>query len=273
MILVTGATGTVGRYVVERLVGEGRSVRALSRSPEKAKLPNGVEVVSGDLEKTDTFPAFLDGIKKVFWVITHEADKTFPFVARQAGVEQIVLLSSLSINEHPDNAIARFHSAAEEAVRESGVNWTFLRAGGFMSNTLQWAQSIRSEGIVRAPFGTSGAAYIDPRDIADVAVLSLISSGHAEKIYLLTGSELMSPIDQVEVLSDVLQKDIQFIDISEGTALENMKDFYPDEIVEAAIQGLKQANPTGVSPTVKEITGRYPRSFNQWVTDHLNAYR
>lgn len=274
MILITGATGNVGREIVKQLNDKGHQVRALSRNPEKASLPANVDVVAGDLSDPETLKNVLDGVKKVFMIRVPGSDK-FPEIAKQAGVQHIVFLSSSAIEAGTDNFIGRTHSNTEELIRQSGVQWTFLRPGAFMSNAFQWAGSIRSEKTVREPYGDVGMAPIDPRDIAAVAAESLVGSGHDGGIYTLTGPEVLTPREQVETLSHVLGQSIHFENISEATARENMRKFVPKEIVDALFQlkGAAANHPPAVLSTVEEITGEAARNFNQWATDNADAFR
>jgi uncharacterized protein YbjT (DUF2867 family) len=144
-----------------------------------------------------------------------------------------------------------------------------------MSNTLQWAHSIKYEGIVRAPFGDVVSNPIDPRDIAAVAVKSLITSGHENKIYTLTGPELLSQREQVSILANVLGQNIHFENIPKDVAAKKMKQFIPDRIVDASLDLME--NTTGhsieVLETVKKVTGQDGRSFRQWAFDHADLFR
>ncbi|WP_067929186.1 SDR family oxidoreductase [Alicyclobacillus shizuokensis] len=271
MILVTGATGNVGRHIVDELCKGGHRVRILTRNPTKVSFPTEVEVAVGDLTAPETLRDALDGVQSVY-LVRVPGSEAFPQIAKALGVEHIVFLSSSAIELPTENAIGRNHLITEELIRQSGVKWTFLRPGAFMSNTLQWTGSIREEGVVRAPFGDVATAPIDPRDIADVAVKVLVSSKHYRKIYTLTGPELLTPMEQVKILSKVLGKDIRFEHMSEEIAKETMKRFAPSEIVEALFQILREP-PTQVLNTVQHITGRPPRTFEQWAIDNASAFR
>jgi uncharacterized protein YbjT (DUF2867 family) len=274
MILVTGATGNVGREVVQQLQQAGRHVRVLTRSPEKVSFPEDVEIAAGDLTAPETLKTALDGVQKVFLLRVPGSD-SFPTLAKQSGVEEIVFLSSGAIDSPTENAIGRNHLHTEELIRQSGVKWTFLRPGSFMSNTLQWAGSIRAEGVVRAPFGDVGNAPIDPRDIAAVSATALVSSGHDGKVYTLTGPEVLTPVDQVQILGSVLGRDLRFENIPESVAEENMKRFTPPEIVESIFSLIRDNKNHADSPTttVEDVTGRPAHTFRQWVSDYAELFR
>lgn len=273
MILITGATGNVGSEVVEQLRHTGQPVRVMSRNPEKADFPENVEVVRGDLNDAESVKSVLDGVQKVFLIQTPDSDD-FPGLAKQSGVEHIVFLSAAAIEVQIDNVIGQTHLKKEEFIKESGVAWTFLRPGAFMSNALQWTNSIQSEGVVRAPFGDIGMAPIDPHDIAAAAVTALTETGHNGQIYSMNGPEVLTPREQVQILSTATGKDIRFENISRDAAKERMARFIPEPIVEASLDLIQFSaeHPAQVSNTVKEVTGRNARTFKQWAEEHAELF-
>jgi uncharacterized protein YbjT (DUF2867 family) len=161
---------------------------------------------------------------------------------------------------------------AEQAVRESGLAWTFLRPGGFMTNAFQWVDSIRSDGVVRIPFGEISGAVIDSRDIAAVAAKALSSEGHEGKIYTLSGPELVTPRQQVGILGDVLGRNLGFETIPDDIARGYMLRHMPVEIVDALFD-LASRGISTLLPTVEEVTGRVSYTFKQWSIDHIGAFR
>jgi uncharacterized protein YbjT (DUF2867 family) len=273
MILITGATGNVGREIIKQISNAEHPIRVLSRNPEKGSFLKNVEVTTGNLSDPESIKDVLKGVKKVFLINVPGSDQ-FSQIAKQSGIEHITFLSAAAI-EYPDNAIGQAHSYTEELIRQSGVKWTFLRPGAFMSNTLQWIHSIQSEGMVRMPFGDVRTSPIDPRDIAAVAVNSLLSSGHEGKIYTLTGPENLSPREQTRILSTVLGEDIRFENISRDLAKENMIKAIPVPIVEASLDLMEKAtdHPLEVFNTVKEVTGQESRTFKKWATDHKELFQ
>ncbi len=208
MILVSGATGTVGRPLVTELITAGADVRALSRTPERAGLPPGVEVVPGDLGRPETLPPAVAGIERAFLLSGGpegpEHDANLIAAAKQAGVAHVVILSVLGADHRADDPITRWHLAGEQAVVDSGMAWTILRPGAFMSNALMWAPSIKAQGVVYAPFAQAKTAAVDPADIAAVAAQALTGAGQDGRTYPLTGPELLSAADQVEILGAAL---------------------------------------------------------------------
>jgi uncharacterized protein YbjT (DUF2867 family) len=283
MILVTGATGTVGREVVARLLAAGEEVRALTRDPGRAEFDASVEVVAGDMGEPSTLPPALAGVDRVFLVSVGgrlpEFDAAMATAARSAGVRHIVKLSVIGAMQSSEDVArtpSRLHVEGETAVRDSGVAWTFLRPGPFMTNALNWVPMIKRDGVVRVPFGHNAAVPIDPADIAAVAARVLTSTGHAGMAYPLSGPEVLSPAQQVEILARALQRELSFVDLPEDAARQGMvRSGMPADLVEGQLKSLRDGNLphlTKVFPTVEEITGRPPRSFHRWVTDHLDSF-
>lgn len=273
-VLVTGATGNVGREIVKQMLGVGQAIRVMSRNVDKVTFANHVEVVGGDLTNAIQVKEALKGVRKVFLIHVPGAD-SFPQVCREMGVEHIVFLSSSAIESATENAIGRMHAHTESLIDESRVDWTFLRPDAFMSNSLQWAKSIREEGVVRAAFGHVKSTPIDPRDIAAVAVKALCSVEHARKIYTLTGPETVTPKDQAQIIQGVLGKKVEFIDIPGEMARQQMLQYAPKEIVDAlfTLSADSLADPKPPTKTVEDVTGMPAHTFEQWVMDNRAAFR
>jgi uncharacterized protein YbjT (DUF2867 family) len=196
-------------------------------------------------------------------------------VAGEAGVRRVVLLSALAAQTRADGAIGRGHVEAEQAVRESGLDWTVLRPGQFASNALRWAGQIREQGVVRAPFATVGLPAIDPADIAAVAKVALTEGGHGGQTYTLTGPEQVTPPNQVRAIGAALGRELAFVEITAEQAREQMSRHTPSEIVDAALALVGSPTPEElrVLPTVEEITGQPARSFEQWARENVAAFR
>ncbi|AHH99825.1 NAD(P)H-binding protein [Kutzneria viridogrisea] len=270
MIFVTGATGNVGRQVVEQLVARGEQVRGLSRTPEKANLPESVQVVA-DLAA----PGALDGVDRIFLGLFGLAPVPEQLdVIKRAGVRHVVFLSSSSVLG-PDNAIARHHREAEQAIIDSGLDWTFVRPGGFMANALQWAPSVRAERVVRAPYPGFVSSPTHEKDIAAVAVAALVGDGHRGAAHELTGPEALSYLDMVHLLGTAIGEDVRFEEQTEQQAREAMGQFVPAEIVDSLMSIYHVDDPafSHVLPTITEVTGRPALTFRQWAADHVADYR
>jgi uncharacterized protein YbjT (DUF2867 family) len=188
---------------------------------------------------------------------------------RSAGVERVVLLSSSSVpSGDVTNAVARYHIESEAAVRESGLAWTFLQPNTFMSGTLDWASQLRAGDVVRARFADVAVATIDPVDVA-------AGDGHAGRSYRLSGPESLRPADRVATLARVLGRDLRFEGQTNAEARAEMSRAMPPEYVDAFMRFFADGtlDESEVLPTVREVTGRPPRSFEQWATAHADAFR
>jgi len=282
MILVTGATGTVGRELAGELARRGAKVRALSRNPAAAAFPAGVETVAADLGDAGMLGPALAGVERVFMLATGPArlghETSLVAAARRAGVARLVKLSALTVEDSTaDDIITRWHRAAEQAVTGSGLAWTILRPGAFMSNTLPWAGMIRHQGQVFAPFPGIPTAAIDPADVAASAAAVLLEDGHEGQAYPLTGPEPISARDQSATLSQVLGRKVGITEIPPQAARQRMITAgTPAQIADAVLDTLAGAG-TGpgalVQPAVRQLTGRPPHTFRDWATRHAAAFR
>ena len=245
MILITGATGNIGVELVKRLVSKLTPIRVITRDEKKiAHLEPEVGRVIGDRHEPSVVQRALQDVEKVFVLsgpfdIDHEADRLLMNKAKNASVRQIVLISSSTVHLAEKNSVGVFHREKEMLVERSGVPWTFLRPGAFMSNALQWVDTIKSQGKVFNPTGAGKFAPISPYDIAAVAALALISSGHEGKANDLTSSQLLSTHDQVHILSKVIDTPIECIDIPTEVAAERLK---ASGIPEILIQGFSRSH-------------------------------
>lgn len=285
MILVTGATGTVGGRVVRQLRDTGEKIRALTRDPSRVQLGDDIEVVAGDLGDPATLPSVVAGVDRVFLMslghhkLTYDAN--LAQAAARAGVSHIVALSSLGVQEADesgmDNPLAHWHRVGEQAVRESGVSWTVLRPGGFMSNALNWAASVRADGVAYGPSAELAEAPIDPDDIAAVAVRALTTDGHTGGVYPMTGPETLTPVEQVAILADVLGKPVRFQEIPLEVQRKGMLRALPAETVDGVLESYRQAVSSGtfrahVLDTVDRVLGRPARTFREFVTAHAELF-
>jgi len=280
VILVTGATGNVGRHVVSQLLHTGVAVRALARDPASAGLPDSVDVVRGDLSAPDTLNAGLKGVDAVFllWpALTVDLAPAVLNVIRKHA-RRIVFLSSLGIRDdlaqQPDSVNA-LHADIEHLIEQSGLEWTFLRPGGFATNTLWWAPQIRAEGVVRWAYGACARAAIHERDLAAVAVRVLTSEGHGAAKYLLTGPRTLTQVEQVQIIGEVIGRPLRFEEISPEAMRSQLLTRIPPAVVDGALTYWARlvTEPELVSPTVEEVTGAPARPFREWVSDHARDFR
>ena len=275
MILVTGATGNAGRAVVRALLDIGEGVRALVRD-DHSSLPDGVEAVAGDLNRPESLEPHLSGVTAAFMLSGYEGMTETLANMRGAGVKRVVLLSSSAApGGDLSNAVARYHILSEQAIRESGLAWTFLQPNTFMTNTLQWLPQLREGDLIRAPFADVAIATIDPADIGAVAAKALASDELEGRSLRLSGPEALYPADRVRVLGSALGREVRFEAQSNQAAREEMSATMPAQYVDAFFSFFAEGtvDETTVLPTVGEILGREPGSYARWVAANIESFR
>lgn len=266
-VLVTGATGLVGRSLVGQLLAAGATVRALSRRPETADLPDGVEVVGGDVCEPASLVPALAGVDRVYLFTGGPAANGFAGLARDAGVECVVMLSGLGTGDP---------ASVEQPLAGAGLEWTHLRPGAFSSNALwQWGEAIRTTGTVRGPYWDAAAAPIHEADIAAVAATALLRDGHGGQRYVLTGPESLTYRQQIARIAQATGREITVVEEAPQQARERMLAELPEPIVDRLLTLWADAvgHPATVQPTVEDITGRPARSFAQWAGDHVADFQ
>lgn len=280
MILVTGATGNIGRELVPILLEAGQPVRVFTRDERKVThLDACVERAVGDFDTPETLMAAVAGVERLF-LVTYETrqDANVLRAAKESGVRHIVKLSTLEATEHKIQ-VGKWHYEREDLIRRSGLDWTFLRPGMFMSNSLDWwAESIQGQGSVFFPGGKKGrVAPVDPRDVAKVAALALTQPGHSGQAYELTGSELFTIGEMVQVIARVLGKPIQYVDIPPIAAKLFMLNSGMDKTLVNALMemlaSLRRNEGALVTDTFQRLTGQPPRTFEAWCRENIRAFR
>ncbi|MEV0310848.1 NAD(P)H-binding protein [Nonomuraea fuscirosea] len=267
-ILVTGATGQVGRHLVTRLHQDGHHVRALSRNPAKADLPAGVEVVAGELADAATLGAAFDGVEAVH-LITFGGDQDLTNgseiidLAARHGVIRATVLGGWS------------PTSVESALEAGPIPWTLLRPVEFMANALEWADEIRSQGSA-SMFAGFPSAMVHEADIAAVAATALTHEGHEGRSYPLTGPEALTPAERVRIIAEATGQEIAFVQLDEETERARLRGYgYDEDYVEFSIQ-LATSPPEAagvVLPTVEDVTGTPARTFAQWAREHADRFR
>jgi uncharacterized protein YbjT (DUF2867 family) len=283
MILITGATGTVGSELVKQLVEARQKVRALVRDPAKAlKFGSGVEVVKGDLSKPETLGAAFVGVDKAFVLsaagpdlVTLEGNAYD--AAKRAGIKHIVKLSAFGVETDiiPGAPGMKWHNESERRLRALGTAWTILRPGPFASNVINF-WGIKQRGGLFLPTGNGKDPQIDPRDIAAVAVKVLTTPGHEEKIYELTGPELLSYAEVVQKIAAVTGKPLKFVDVPVAAWSQEMLGAgFPPPMVDTLLVYFAsvKAGRWYVTSTVPDLLGRPARTFDQWAKDHATVLR
>ncbi len=221
MILVTGATGTVGREVVDLLLAGGAKVAAVTRDPSRADLPEGADVVAGDPSRPPTLATTLRGAEALFLnpaTVGTSAAELLELAAGQ-GVERVVMLSGAVLDlETGDDPLAANFKLVEDAIKASGLEWTFLRAGEFAANGLNWAPQIRATGVVRDAYGDASTSPIHERDIAAVGVRALTDPGHAGRTYALHGAASITRRERVGLIGEAIGRPLTSEEVTHAQA-------------------------------------------------------
>ena len=281
MILITGATGTIGSEVVRQLAARGEKVRALTRDPARAQVPDGVEVVRGDYREPASVQAALAGVTALFAVAVlgpddAETDATLFAWAREAGVRRVVKLSAIGTGDPAVGPAGQWHLGGEQSLLSSGLEWTVLRPSAFASNTLSWAEAIRAGQPVPNMTGSGTQGVVDPRDVSEVAVETLLATGHTGRTYTLTGPELLTTVDQAAALSSVLGRPVTTVDVPPDALREQFLQSGASEIyAEGVLAGTAYIRAGGnavVTQDAREVLGREPRTYAEWARDHQEAF-
>lgn len=282
MILVTGATGNVGRELVRALDAVDERIRVLVRDPGRAAgLCDRAEVAVADLTQPASLVAAFRGVDRLFLLTqgtgTDQAGHAVA-AAREAGLRRIVLLSSVNVIGDPVPAMGKWHHAREQLVLASGIPATILRPSGFMTNALEWAPTIRDGGYVLDPTGPGRFSLIDPADIADVAALALVEDGHEGAIYAPTGDDVRTTAEHVRILADVLGRtiDVRTAATAEDAIRARYANGAPPALAAALLSAITamRADTVGFrTDDVERLLGRRPRTFERWCERHIPAFR
>lgn len=283
MILITGSTGYIGSEVARLLSQAGVLARALARDLKKGQKLPGINWVAGDLAKPETLPTVFADCAKLF-LLTGNVENTAELqhnaiaAARQAGVAHVVKLSAFGASSHSNSLIGRWHYQMEKELRDSGLVWTMLRPHHFMQNLLAQAENIIKDGVVYSAAGEGKIPFIDTRDIAAVAVVTLTQPGHTGKKYVITGSAAISYRQVAEIIGAAIGKKLRYIDESFDEARARLtKAGQPSWLIEStlAIAAYQRAGgPTEtMTSVVADLTGKPPRTFAEFAHDHANVFR
>jgi uncharacterized protein YbjT (DUF2867 family) len=279
MILITGATGTVGSEVVKRLSACGVQVRAVTRDPRKAdahRLPH-VHFTQGDFEDVESMRRACSDVDRAF-LLTNSTERTahqqiaFTRVAYQSGVRHIVKLSQLHADTNAPGRFLRYHAAVEAAIQASGLAFTFLRPNLYMQGLLNFRQSIREQSAFFAAAGEARISAVDVRDIADVAVAALTTAQHDNKIYALTGPDALTFAEMAHQLSSAVGRTITFVDVPPEFMRAALADLgFPVWQADGLLEEFamyRRGEAAGVEPGVREAMGRLPRGFEEFARDY-----
>ncbi|MFJ6808935.1 SDR family oxidoreductase [Streptomyces anulatus] len=282
LTVVTGATGTLGRHVVDGLLSSGRPVRAVSRQPRRSALPSAVEVLAGDLHEPSTLGTAFEGARALVLIAVPDSAVEVVACARAAGIEHIVVVSSAAVTAGHDTT---YNLPVERAVRASGLDWSIVRPGEFATNALLiWGPSIRSGRRVVEPFPDQAGNPIHEQDIADVVVADLLDPDRRGRVDTIIGPDTLTKREQVARIAAAVGDDITLDEVTPEQALRFYREqggFAADNAdwlygltsydgVEGVTDEPREANPASDSAylTLAEVLGRPARSYAQWARDH-----
>ena len=278
MILVIGATGTIGTLLVAQLLEAGHTVRALTRDPEKAaKFVGKLEVAIGDLNDEDSLVKAMRDVERFFLITTStQQDRNALAAAKRAGARHVVKISTQEAGWNPVQRHGHWHKEREELIRASGLAWTFLRPCMYMNFALSWNESVRSENTVCSGGGDGKLGPVDPWDVAAVAKTALETSGHENAAYELTGPEVVSFGDMVALLSKVLGRSIRHVAISDAQQGEIFTRMgLPEHTVKGLVETfslIRAGRFAYLTGDIQRVTGNDPRTFETWMRQHIAAF-
>jgi uncharacterized protein YbjT (DUF2867 family) len=282
MILVTGATGTNGRELVDELKKRHVPFRAMLRDANKRSLlPEGVDTVEGDFARPETLARALDGVDHAFLVSpsseqSAELEKTFIAAAKNAGVAHVVKLSVIGADRNSLCRFQRFHREIEIELENSGMGWTNLRPNMFMQTTLSYKPTIVSQNAIFASAGNSRISIVDVRDIAAIAAVALTEAGHEGKNYVITGPQALTHTEIAAHLSEALGKEVRYVDVPYSVTRDALLQMgIPTWQVEGIIElndMYKRGEAAGVTDTVRSVAKKEPIAFAQFARDFANMF-
>lgn len=285
IILVTGATGTVGRQVATALTRAGARVRAAVRNPSDAGdlRDAGVELVTFDFGDAASVRAALEGVKRVFLLTPFVQDsaalvRTVVGAAKDAGVQFILRMSALGADPQSDFALARDHGQAEDLVKDSGIDWAVLQPTFFMDNVVNYgAATIASDSALYGAAGDGRAAYVSTADIADVAAAILATpTEHRSQTYVVTGAKAHSDAELAAAVSDVLAEPVRSIALSPEQQREGLLGMGTPAWMVDALVGLESVKrngwAAGTTSVVSDVLGRAPESLTAFLQRHRGRF-
>jgi uncharacterized protein YbjT (DUF2867 family) len=281
-ILVTGATGNVGRELVRQLVDRGVEVKAATRRPGEvaAALAIDVEVVELDYDVTETWDAAVQWADRVVLVPPpfdpQSDERLVPFLdwAVQSGSRHLVFLSAMGADVREQMTLRR----VEQRIERTGVAWTFLRPNIYMQNFARRfiAGQIREEGEFRLSAGDAAVSFVDSRDVAEVAAIVLQDDAHFGQAYTLTGPEALGHDDAARIIADVADRPVRYRAVDEAEMRESVLEagWAPDQadVFALLLATIRAGERAAVTDHVQRLLGRPPRSFVDFARDHAGVW-
>jgi uncharacterized protein YbjT (DUF2867 family) len=283
MILVTGATGNIGRPIIDLLVGQGAGVRAVTRDPKTVGLPAGVEVVEGDPSRPDTITPHLHGVTSLFLnprTVGTVVDELLDIVKRH-GVTRVVTVSAINCDDDPARQPSRYrgeyNKEVEDAAIGSGLEWVSLRSSIYASNTIGlWAGQIRAGDVVFGPYAAATTTPIDERDIARVGAQALLTDGLLGRRVELTGPQRFTHEEMVTTIGDAIGRSVRYQEVPperarQGIIGSGFSEQFADALLAMQARSIEQ--PAPVTGEVEKILGRPPFTYARWAADHAAAFQ
>ncbi|MET7451668.1 NAD(P)H-binding protein [Streptomyces sp. NPDC005574] len=279
MIMVTGATGTVGREVVNLLVAGGAKVAAVTRDPAATAFPDGARAVAGDPSRPQSLTPALDGVEALLLSPRAVGGATSELLrlAAEHGVRRVVVLSAVTVEYGGGyRRFAREFELVEAATRASGLRWTFLRCADFTANALAWAPQIRRTGVASGAYGDAATSPIHERDVAAVAVRALLDPAHDGRAYAITGPQSLTQHDKARLIGEAVGRELRFEEIPperlrQLMLAQGLPEDVPDRLIGYAAACLEQPGPT--TDSVARLLGRPALTFADWAAEHADVFR
>jgi uncharacterized protein YbjT (DUF2867 family) len=275
-VLVTGATGRVGRHVVAGLLEHGVAVKALVRRPPTAALPGEVDVVEGDLTRPQTVGAAAEGADAAFLLwpgfSADGAAEAVDGLARH--VSHVVHLSAARLQGDDEGVVEGVWADVERLVERSGVAWTFVRGGGFAANTLEWARRIHAGDEIAIPYPRAARSLVHERDVADVAVHALVDPDLRNRAFAVTGPEVLTQLEQVRAIGEAIGRQLRVVEQSPDDARRELAAVLGEAYAAAVLAhwATLEEEPERATDDVERVTGRPARAFAQWARDHADDF-
>jgi uncharacterized protein YbjT (DUF2867 family) len=283
-ILVTGATGTIGKATVNALFKRsGVTIRVGVRTAVKAEIleKRGAKPVDFEWGNTDKIAAAIKGVDKIFMLTPMsnaqvEVGKQLIDAAKAAGVAHIVKLSAIGCEQEPGIQLGRWHRAIEKHLEASGLTYTFLRPNNFFENFVHYYPPAQ-DGVLSLPFGEGKVSWIDGEDLGEAAAVALTQEGHANKTYTLTGSEALDLAEITAILSEVTGRSIRYVDVPESVARDGMrKSGAPEWMIDAMLE-LHAIDKAGyaalITEDLKRLIGRAPKTFKEFAWANAEKFK